>query len=165
LASAISVSASDEDYDMTAAKSPGAAAAGASVDDQLGRQVIAETNRQERFAQAPIRATLFGSKGCEAEGIVTRGYAPVLDLCRALIRAGHDPKRPLHAYRGARLALAVRSIGEGAQLTVEDDSGGTPHLRRWRPRRRHGAASPVAQTVTGRGIPAGAQRNIQRAAP
>src|SRR6516165_12194737 len=41
---------------MTEIKSPGASAApGASVSDQLGRQVIADNNRQEQFAQAPIR--------------------------------------------------------------------------------------------------------------
>jgi hypothetical protein len=152
---------------MKPTESPGAVAAlGASVSDQLGRQVIAEANRQERFTQAPIRATLVGSKHCEAEGIIAHGYAPVLNLCRALIKAGHDPKRALHAYRGVVLALAVRSIGEGAQLSVEDDSRGTPHLRRWRDRSRmYGAGSPVAQTGNGWGVPTPAHRATQRAAP
>jgi hypothetical protein len=152
---------------MKPTESPGAVAAlGASVSDQLGRQVIAEANRQERFTQAPIRAALVDSKRCEAEGIVACGYAPVLDLCHALIRAGHDPKRPLHAYRGVGLALAVRSIGEGAQLTVEDDSRGTPHLRRWRDRlKRYGAGSPVAQTDSGRDVPPSAQPAAQGAVP
>jgi hypothetical protein len=152
---------------MKPTESPGAVAAlGASVGDQLGRQVIAEANRQERFTQAPIRATLVGSKRCEAEGIVACGYAAVLDLCRALIKAGHDPKRALHAYRGEVLALAVRCIGEGARLTVEDDSRGTPRLRRWRNGPgRYGAGSPIAQTDNGRGVPASAQPAMQRAVP
>jgi hypothetical protein len=151
---------------MKSTENPGAVSLGASLDDQLGRRVIAETNRQERCTQAPIRAELIGSDRCEAEGIVACGYVPVLDLCRALIRAGHDPKRPLHAYRGAGLALAVRSIGEGAQFTVEDDSRGTPHLRRWRDRsKRYGAGSLVAQTDNGRGVPTRAHRATQRAAP
>jgi hypothetical protein len=39
-------------------------------------------------------------------------------MCRALVAAGYDPSRPLHVYRGAALALKVRSIGEGARLRV-----------------------------------------------
>ena len=142
-----------EDHDMTAT---------ASETDGLGQLIVSRINHQ----QAPIHATLIGSKGCEAEGIVTCGYAPVLDLCRALIRAGHDPKRALHAYRGEVLALAVRSIGEGAQLTIEDGPHGTPRLRRWRNRPgRYGAGPPVAQTDNGQGVPTSAQRATQRAVP
>ena len=81
---------------------------------------------------APIRATLTGSNCCEALGITARGYAPVLDLCRALVKAGHEPRRPLHAYRGDVLALKVRSIGEGARLTVREDRAG-PRFVAWEP--------------------------------
>jgi hypothetical protein len=102
----------------------------------------------EESAQIPIRATLIGSNRCEALGAVGRGYAPVFALCRALIAAGHDPRRPLHAYRGDVLALSVSSIGEGAQLTVEDDRHGRPRVRRWRERsKRYGAASPVRKKL------------------
>ena len=88
---------------MTESKSPGAVAAlGASVSDQLGRQVIAENIRQERFAQAPIRAELIGSDRCEADGIAAYGYAPVFDLCRKLVAAGVNPASPLEAWRGDR---------------------------------------------------------------
>ena len=38
--------------------------------------------------------------------------------------AGHDPRRPLHAYRGNVLALRVRSIGEGAELAIAGDGVG-----------------------------------------
>jgi hypothetical protein len=152
---------------MTSAKSPGAVAAlGASVSDQLGRQVIAEANRQERFTQAPIRATLVGSNRCAAEGLSARGYAPVLELCRKLVAAGFNTACPLEAWRGELLCLRVRSIGEGARLTIEDDGHGTPHLRRWRKRsQRHGAGSPVAQTADGRGVATLAARRTQKAAP
>src|SRR5262249_52486664 len=145
-------------------KSPGAVAAlGASDPDGLGRHVVLNLNRQQQFSQARIRAVLIGAGRCEAEGIIA--HAPVLDLCRALIKAGHDPKRALHAYRGEVLALAVRSIGQGAQLAVEDTRG-TPHLRRWRDRsKRYGAGSPVAQTDNGQGVPTSAQRATQRAVP
>ena len=70
------------------------------------------------FAQIPIRATLIGSNCCEALGITGRGHAPVLDLCRALVKAGHDPCRSLQAYRGDVLALIIHSIGAAVQLRV-----------------------------------------------
>jgi hypothetical protein len=148
-------------------KSPGALAAHrASEIDGLGQHVVSEINRHQQLSQAPIRATLVGSKRCEAEGIVACGYAAVLDLCRALIKAGYDPKRALHAYRGEVLALAVQCIGEGARLTVEDDSLGTPRLRRWRNGPgRYGAGSPIAQTDNGRGVRTSAKPAIQRAVP
>ena len=135
---------------MTTIKSPGAvAASGASGMDQLGRQVIPENKRQEQFAQAPVRATLVGADRCEAEGISTRGYAPVLDLCRELVAAGLHPTSPLEAWRGDTLSLRVRSIGEGARLAIEDDPHGTPRLRRWRERPQgYGAGSPVRQTAS-----------------
>ena len=72
----------------------------------------------------PIRAALIGSHRCEAEGISVCAAAPVLALCRKLVSAGHDPRRPLHAYRGNVLALQVRSIGEGMQLAIAGDGVG-----------------------------------------
>jgi hypothetical protein len=72
----------------------------------------------EPLAQIPIRATLVGSDYCEALGLTGYGYAPVLALCHALVATGHDPRCPLHAYRGDVLALKVRSIGDGASLRV-----------------------------------------------
>lgn len=83
-------------------------------------------------AQIPIHATLKGSNCCQGHGITARGCAPVLDLCRALVKAGHDPRRPLHAYCGDVLALKVRSIGNGARLTVREDRAG-PRFIAWEP--------------------------------
>ena len=40
--------------------------------------------------------------------------------------ARHDPSTRLEVYRSAILALTVRSIGEGSQLTVKSASNGTP---------------------------------------
>jgi hypothetical protein len=71
-----------------------------------------------------IRAGLIGSDRCEAGGISVCAAAPVLALCRKLVSAGHDPRRPLHTYRGNVLALRVRSIGEGAQLAIAGDGVG-----------------------------------------
>jgi hypothetical protein len=94
-----------------------------------------------------IRAELIGSDRCCAVGIVAHGTAPVLALCRALVTAGQDPNRPLHAYRSDVLCLCVRSVGEGARLTVEDDRHGRPRLRRWRNRPRRYGAAPLARQI------------------
>jgi hypothetical protein len=80
----------------------------------------------------PIRAELHGSDTCTAEGFTARGHAPVLALCRLLVDAGIDPGRPLHAYRSTTLSLAIRSIGEGAKLTVKDRPFG-PVFEKWVP--------------------------------
>ena len=94
---------------MTETKSPSAVAAlGSSLSDRLGRQLAAENNRQEGFAQAPICAELIGSDRCEAEGITACGYAPVLQLCRELVAAGFNPACPLEAWRGETLCLRIR---------------------------------------------------------
>jgi hypothetical protein len=63
---------------------------------------------------------------------IARGHqaASVTALCRLLVGAGHDPATPLLAYRDGTLALRVRSIGEGARLTVNDDKFGAPKFRR-----------------------------------
>jgi hypothetical protein len=73
-----------------------------------------------------IRASLIGSNRCDADGFTARGSAPVFKLCRALLKAGYDPGRPLHAYRGEVLCLVVGTIGEGARLTVKTAGSGCP---------------------------------------
>jgi len=146
------------DTGMSAEESPGAVAAdGALEADRLGR--VSKNKLLQNPSQAPIPATLIGSDRCSAEGISVRGYAPVLSLCRALIEAGHDPGRALHAHRGGVLALVVRSIGEGARLTVEDDRHGRPRLRRWR--NQHvgcGAGSPMRKNEGYRLLDASVER-------
>jgi hypothetical protein len=71
----------------------------------------------------------------------------VLALCRALVTAGHDPNRPLHACRGDVFCLRLRSIGEGARLTVEDDRHGRPRLRRWRNGARGCGRAPLVRQI------------------
>jgi hypothetical protein len=96
---------------------------------------LGNTPRRRPQVSAPsqqIRAELHGSDTCTAEGITARGHAPVLALCRLLVDAGVNPRRPLHAYRGDTLCLKVRSIGEGARLTVKDRHSG-PTFERWVP--------------------------------
>jgi len=95
-----------------------------------------------------ITAQLIEHEKAEAEGHKVRSYTPVFALCRKLIEAGFDSSRPLHAYRGDTLCLTVRSIGEGARLTVGDDSKGVPRFRPYRdpddPRK--GPRYPLAPT-------------------
>jgi len=77
-----------------------------------------------RTQAAAIHAALSGDNTAIALGVTGKGSAPILDLCRRLIAAGHDPTAPLEAYRGATLALRVRSIGEAARLRVRGDGHG-----------------------------------------
>jgi hypothetical protein len=137
-----------ENHAMTDKESPrvaGTAHRAIEIDELDGR-VVSQRKRLQDFDQAPIWAMLIGSDRCAVDGIVARGHAPVLGLCRALLAAGFDPRRSLDAYRGDTLALIIQSIGRGAALTVEDDRHGRPRLRRWRKRQPGcGAASPVAQ--------------------
>ncbi|SRR6266700_2758746 len=87
-----------------------------------------------RASQRPaiIRAELTGADTCEAEGVTVTAPAPVLALCRKLIEAGLDQDRRLDVYRAGVLALRVRSLGEGARLTVVDNRHGRPVFRPFR---------------------------------
>src|SRR5215472_18350190 len=113
----------------------------------LQNQFCNQKNFSDHPIQTAIRAELIGSDCCSALGMTGRSSAPVLALCRALVTAGQNPNRPLHAYRGDVLCLCVRSIGEGARLTVEDDRYGRPRLRRWRDRARRYGAAPLARQI------------------
>jgi hypothetical protein len=116
------------------------------------------------MTDAAIKAGLTGSTVCSARGITVRGSAPVFALCRGLIGAGYDPSRPLHVYRDGKLCLRLRSIGEGACLTVEDDRHGRPRFRSWR-ERGCGAAPPVAQIHGERGGGRSRRNAIREGAP
>jgi hypothetical protein len=94
----------------------------------------------------PVVCQLVGSGRCEVDGLVVKHPAPVLAMCRALIDAGYDPRRPLEAYRGQTLCLRVSSIGYGAQYTVEESrSGGAPVLRRYKAFPGRAVALPMRQ--------------------
>ena len=86
-------------------------------------------------SQRSIRAEIVGQTQATACGVTVSGRnAPALALCRALIEAGHDPDSPLEAYRGDTLCLRVRSIGEGAKLTVSEvTNDGKPRFALFRP--------------------------------
>jgi len=72
-----------------------------------------------------LRSELIGENACAALGMTARGRTPVLALCRLLVEYGYDPASTLEAYRGQKLCLTARSIGEAAGLAVESS-----HFRR-----------------------------------
>jgi hypothetical protein len=92
-----------------------------------------------------VRAELVGSNCATALRIEAHGSSPLLTLCRKLIEIGHNPGLALLAYRGAVLALKVRSIGEAAGLEVNGDGTG------FRPVRKPDGASPARETVSAKG--------------
>jgi len=73
-----------------------------------------------------VRADLIGSDTCLGAGITATGAAPVLALCRQLLAARLDPDAALEVYRAGILALHVRSLREGARLTVKTAGNGAP---------------------------------------
>jgi hypothetical protein len=79
---------------------------------------MAYTDKGLSPARAFIRAELHGHDTCTAIGITVQSFSPVLEMCRRLVAAGHDPDRPMHVYRGNALALKVRSLGEARNLEV-----------------------------------------------
>jgi hypothetical protein len=101
-------------------------------------------HRNKQTAGDLIVAQLIRSDACTALGISVRGVAPVLELCRQLIAAGHDPATPLHAYRGDVLCVTVPSIGEAAQITIHDNRHGMPIFRRaWKATLGVATSSPM----------------------
>jgi len=88
------------------------------------------------------------------EVILANSRVPSLDACRVLIARGIDPATPLEMYRGTMLALRVRSIGEGARLTVREDGKLTPRLTSWKADPRYAMASPMRSNDD----PSGGQR-------
>jgi len=90
-----------------------------------------------------IRAEIHGDDRCAAEGITVVASAPALGICRKLIEAGYDPATPLEAWRGDVLALRVRSIGDGAALTVDEHNG--TRLAKWKPFCRSAVSPRIAR--------------------
>lgn len=101
-------------------------ARGAPEIDPLDGEVISEKSRYSLSTQV-IRAELIGTHTCSAVGVTVRVGTPVLALCRRLIAVGYAAATPLLVYRGAVLALTVRSIGEGACLEI--NAKGTGFIR------------------------------------
>jgi hypothetical protein len=82
---------------------------------------------------SPITVQLVGDDTAHVGDIVARGRSPVFALCRALLAAGTDPQSRLECYRETTLALVVKSVGRGAQLTVKERDRGGLEIARWEP--------------------------------
>lgn len=111
-------------------------------------KVPATGERQATFRlrnrKTQIVAELIGSDSCAAVGLTATSNAPILALCRLLIRVGYDPAFPLECYRGDVLAVVVASIAEGAALEINGAGTG------FRPVRETDAGSLAGQNGRGR---------------
>jgi len=56
-------------------------------------------------------------------------YTPTLSHCRRLMNEGIDPNTKLEITRDGRVDLTIRSIAEGAALTVKD--GPNLHFKKY----------------------------------
>jgi hypothetical protein len=68
-----------------------------------------------------IIAALDGSDLCHAAGYTVKDHAPALAMCRLLLQSGFDPQRPLLVFRGAELAMRIKSIEYGAHYAVAEN--------------------------------------------
>ena len=71
-------------------------------------------------------AHLSDSRACTGVGITANATTPAIVLCRDLIAAGLDPDAALEVYRAGTLALRIRTLREGARLTVKTAGNGCP---------------------------------------
>jgi hypothetical protein len=110
---------------------PGAGAAGA-VQVTLGKDLPA-SNSQQTFSTQVLHAELIGDDTCTGGGTIVRGRAPALALCRQLLAAGCNPDAALTVFRNGIVSLRIRTLAEGASLTVEECSDGRPRFRPYRP--------------------------------
>jgi hypothetical protein len=94
--------------------------------DLLGGKINPARNIQPK--QEHVIAELVGDDSCRCQEIdaAVTANAPVLALCRQLLATGINPDMALRVYRRGVLALKVRSIREGARLTVKTAGNGTP---------------------------------------
>jgi hypothetical protein len=92
-----------------------------------GRNIELRLSRVDCSAHV-IAVELIGSNRCDCDsyGISATGYAPVLAMCRELLRVGAGPDMALAVYRNGIVALNVRAIGEAARLTVRSAGNGRP---------------------------------------
>lgn len=88
--------------------------------DAIVRAVFARTKPKS----TAVTAKLTGMDTIVALGVTTVSKTSVLTLCAELVAAGIDPESPLAVYRGDRLALTVRSIGEAARLAINGKGSG-----------------------------------------
>jgi hypothetical protein len=107
---------------MNTPKSPGAVVAlGASVVDQLGRQVIPEINRRQQLPQAAIRTAGAGDRAVmAASNGGPSGARPSLQERKQ--EPAHPNSGPLTSSLLAKFAAARRRQWPGAMIALRPDS-------------------------------------------
>src|ERR1700730_7046435 len=90
--------------------------------------------------QARIRCELVGSDVVVAGDIKADG---AFDLCRRLLAAGANPAAELVCFRDGRPALRIRSIGDGARLTVRETATDGPRVVAWKAFQARDVSAPV----------------------
>lgn len=105
-------------------QNPAPAATGTGQSRGVCKTTSSYSPPSQQSKAAAIRAEIAGGDRACSAGLSATGAAPVLALCRLLVEAGADPGRSLHAYRGALLCLAVRSIGAAAQFDINSKGTG-----------------------------------------
>ena len=96
-----------------------------------------------------VRCGLVASDKAIAGDIMASG---AFDLCRRLLAAGANPAAELVCYRNGTLALRIKSIGAGAQLTVRETSKDGPRFATWRPFPTARSGRPFVE-ISGPSIP------------
>lgn len=80
-----------------------------------------------------IEAIKTGPGTVSAEGITVSHRAPTMELCRALVRAGHEDGPMVVRYPDGRVLITVPSIVEAAKWTIEENSSHGPTFVKWKP--------------------------------
>jgi hypothetical protein len=99
--------------------------------DPLGKRINSQGIYQANsISQAPVIGVIDNTNICRIGDQTTVSRTPILTACRELLAQGVNPDRALEIYRRGILAVRVRSIGEGARLTIREDRHGVelaPH--------------------------------------
>jgi len=114
--------------------------------EQLGSGLDVPDTQPLIHRQARIRCELVGSDVVVAGDIKAADGA--FDLCRRLLGAGASPAAELVCFRDGRLALRIRSIGDGARLTVRETATDGPRFVTWRPFPAARSGHPFVKTAT-----------------
>jgi len=86
-----------------------------------------------------IGAEIDSSTNCRVGNHDTTGRTPIFGMCRELLAQGVSPDAAVEIYRAGILALTIRSLREGAGLTVDEHNG--TRFAKWKPF-CHSAGSP-----------------------
>jgi hypothetical protein len=95
---------------------------GADISGALRHELI--PGWKDRAVHTPILGELSSDNWCRIGTVTATGKTPVLAACRALLAQGVNPDTAVEIYRGATLALRVRSIGEAAALEMNSKGTG-----------------------------------------